>query len=129
MRSRERKGTDSRTRERPSQSTARKESDDYNSRKYHHGEYASNEHPRKYHHNRNYRREHSSDSKDCQTKVEWVSALKQDQLRKKELEGQQPPTADSEEMIDEPTTSQQAEEATDQQKPQRIMREYKILYR
>uniref|UniRef100_A0A915KRM3 Uncharacterized protein n=1 Tax=Romanomermis culicivorax TaxID=13658 RepID=A0A915KRM3_ROMCU len=32
-------------------------------------------------------------------------------------------------MIDEPTTSQQAEEATDQQKPQRIVREYKILYR
>uniref|UniRef100_A0A915HYF0 Uncharacterized protein n=1 Tax=Romanomermis culicivorax TaxID=13658 RepID=A0A915HYF0_ROMCU len=29
-------------------------------------------------------------------------------------------------MIDEPTTSQQAEVASDQQKPQRIVREYKI---
>uniref|UniRef100_A0A915HIW1 Uncharacterized protein n=1 Tax=Romanomermis culicivorax TaxID=13658 RepID=A0A915HIW1_ROMCU len=32
-------------------------------------------------------------------------------------------------MMDEPTTSQQAEVASDQQKPQRIVREYKIPYR
>uniref|UniRef100_A0A915HX63 Uncharacterized protein n=1 Tax=Romanomermis culicivorax TaxID=13658 RepID=A0A915HX63_ROMCU len=32
-------------------------------------------------------------------------------------------------MMDEPTTSQQAEVASNQQKPQRIVREYKIPYR
>uniref|UniRef100_A0A915I7N2 Uncharacterized protein n=1 Tax=Romanomermis culicivorax TaxID=13658 RepID=A0A915I7N2_ROMCU len=61
--------------------------------------------------------------------MEWASRLKKDQLRKEELEGQQPPRADSEQMIDEPMTSQQAEVASNQQKPQRIIREYKIPYR
>uniref|UniRef100_A0A915KM80 Uncharacterized protein n=1 Tax=Romanomermis culicivorax TaxID=13658 RepID=A0A915KM80_ROMCU len=98
MRSRERKGTDSRMRERPSPSTARKESDDYNSLKYPH--------------------EHPSDSKDRQKRIEWASALKQDQLRKKELKIQQPPTADSEKIIDELTMLQQEEVANVQQKPQ-----------
>uniref|UniRef100_A0A915JHG1 Uncharacterized protein n=1 Tax=Romanomermis culicivorax TaxID=13658 RepID=A0A915JHG1_ROMCU len=58
------------------------------------------------------------DSKDRQKKIEWASALKRDQLRKEELEGKQPPTADSDRMIDELTTSQQAEVAIVQQKPQ-----------
>uniref|UniRef100_A0A915HGW7 Uncharacterized protein n=1 Tax=Romanomermis culicivorax TaxID=13658 RepID=A0A915HGW7_ROMCU len=72
--SRERKETDSRTREQPSRSTARKESDDYDSGKYHHGEYASNERPRKYHRDRDYRREHPSDLEDRQKRIEWASA-------------------------------------------------------
>uniref|UniRef100_A0A915LCM8 Uncharacterized protein n=1 Tax=Romanomermis culicivorax TaxID=13658 RepID=A0A915LCM8_ROMCU len=54
-------------------------------------------------------REHPSDSKDHQKRIEWARALKRDQLRKEELESQQPLTADSEKMIDEPTTLQQAE--------------------
>uniref|UniRef100_A0A915HJB7 Uncharacterized protein n=1 Tax=Romanomermis culicivorax TaxID=13658 RepID=A0A915HJB7_ROMCU len=60
-------------------------------------------------------REHPSDSKDPQKKIEWASALKRDQLQKEEIESQQPPTADSERMIEEPTTSQQAEMASIQQ--------------
>uniref|UniRef100_A0A915K043 Uncharacterized protein n=1 Tax=Romanomermis culicivorax TaxID=13658 RepID=A0A915K043_ROMCU len=68
----------------------------------------SNKRTRKYHHDRDYPREHPSDSKDRQKRIEWASALKRDQLPKEELEGQQPPTADSEQMIDEPTRSQQA---------------------
>uniref|UniRef100_A0A915L2M0 Uncharacterized protein n=1 Tax=Romanomermis culicivorax TaxID=13658 RepID=A0A915L2M0_ROMCU len=115
-RSREHRETDTRTRERPLPSTARKQSDDYDSRKYRHGEYASNERPRKFHCDHNYR-------------IEWASALKRDQLKKEELEGQQPPMAGSEPMIDEPSTSQQAEIASEQQKPQRTVREYKIPYR
>uniref|UniRef100_A0A915I8J8 Uncharacterized protein n=1 Tax=Romanomermis culicivorax TaxID=13658 RepID=A0A915I8J8_ROMCU len=74
-------------------------------------------------------REHPSHSKDRQKRIGWASTLKRDQLRKEELEGQQPPTADSEQMMDKPTTSQQAEVASDQQKPQRIVGEYKIPYR
>uniref|UniRef100_A0A915JN15 Uncharacterized protein n=1 Tax=Romanomermis culicivorax TaxID=13658 RepID=A0A915JN15_ROMCU len=58
------------------------------------------EQPTKYHHERDFRREHPSDSKDCQKRIEWASALKCDQLPKEELKGQQPPTADSEQMID-----------------------------
>uniref|UniRef100_A0A915JG60 Uncharacterized protein n=1 Tax=Romanomermis culicivorax TaxID=13658 RepID=A0A915JG60_ROMCU len=95
------------------------------SRKYRHGEYASNERRRKYHRDRDYRREHPSDSKDRQKRIKWASTLKRDQLQKEELEGQQPPTADSEKMMDEPTTSQQAEVASDQQKPQGIAYDYK----
>uniref|UniRef100_A0A915L012 Uncharacterized protein n=1 Tax=Romanomermis culicivorax TaxID=13658 RepID=A0A915L012_ROMCU len=76
------------------------------------------EHLRKYHHDRDYQREHPSDSKDRQKRIEWASALKRDQLRKEELEGQQPPMADSEKMIDQLTMSQQAEVASIQQKPQ-----------
>uniref|UniRef100_A0A915JVD8 Uncharacterized protein n=1 Tax=Romanomermis culicivorax TaxID=13658 RepID=A0A915JVD8_ROMCU len=83
MRTRERKETDSKTRERPSQSTTRKESNDYDSQKYRHFEYASKKHPRKYHNDRDYQREHPSDSKDHQKKIEWASALKRDQLQKK----------------------------------------------
>uniref|UniRef100_A0A915JY85 Uncharacterized protein n=1 Tax=Romanomermis culicivorax TaxID=13658 RepID=A0A915JY85_ROMCU len=56
--------------------------------------------------------------KDRQKKIEWDSALKHDQLRKKALESQQPPMADSEKMIDEPTTSQQMEVTRVQQKQQ-----------
>uniref|UniRef100_A0A915LDB9 Uncharacterized protein n=1 Tax=Romanomermis culicivorax TaxID=13658 RepID=A0A915LDB9_ROMCU len=74
--------------------------------------------PPKYHHKRDYWREHPSNSKDRQKKIEWAGALKQDQLRKEDLEGKQPPTADSDRMIDELTTSQQAEVAIVQQKPQ-----------
>uniref|UniRef100_A0A915HWA3 Uncharacterized protein n=1 Tax=Romanomermis culicivorax TaxID=13658 RepID=A0A915HWA3_ROMCU len=85
MQSRERKETDSQSRERPSRSTARKESDDYDSRKYRHGKYASNEQPRKFHRDRDYRREHPSDSKDRQKRIEWASALKRDQLCKDSL--------------------------------------------
>uniref|UniRef100_A0A915J3S5 Uncharacterized protein n=1 Tax=Romanomermis culicivorax TaxID=13658 RepID=A0A915J3S5_ROMCU len=59
--------------------------------------------------------EHLSDSKDWQKKIEWASTLKCDQLQKEEIESQQPPTADSERMVDEPTTSQQAEMASVQQ--------------
>uniref|UniRef100_A0A915K4Z7 Uncharacterized protein n=1 Tax=Romanomermis culicivorax TaxID=13658 RepID=A0A915K4Z7_ROMCU len=99
-------------RKRPSRSTTRKESEDYDSRKYPH----------------NYRREHPSNSKDCQKKIEWASALKRDQLRKEALESQQPPTADSERMINEPTMLQQAGVATVQQKPQQIVQEYKIRH-
>uniref|UniRef100_A0A915L8N6 Uncharacterized protein n=1 Tax=Romanomermis culicivorax TaxID=13658 RepID=A0A915L8N6_ROMCU len=33
-------------------------------------------------------------------RIEWASTLKRDQLRKEELEGQQPPTADSGQMMD-----------------------------
>uniref|UniRef100_A0A915KS89 Uncharacterized protein n=1 Tax=Romanomermis culicivorax TaxID=13658 RepID=A0A915KS89_ROMCU len=65
-------------------------------------------------------------SKDHQKRIQLASALKRDQLRKEELEGQQPPMADSEQMMEEPTTSQQAEVASEQQKPQGIVREYKI---
>uniref|UniRef100_A0A915LCC0 Uncharacterized protein n=1 Tax=Romanomermis culicivorax TaxID=13658 RepID=A0A915LCC0_ROMCU len=61
-------------------------SDDYDSRKYRHGEYVSNERPRKYHRERDYRREHPSDSKDRQKRIKWASALKRDHLRKEELE-------------------------------------------
>uniref|UniRef100_A0A915HTA3 Uncharacterized protein n=1 Tax=Romanomermis culicivorax TaxID=13658 RepID=A0A915HTA3_ROMCU len=50
---------------------------------------------------------------------------KENQLRKEEFESQQPLMADSEKMMDEPTTSQQA---SDQLKPQRIVREYKKPY-
>uniref|UniRef100_A0A915L5B9 Uncharacterized protein n=1 Tax=Romanomermis culicivorax TaxID=13658 RepID=A0A915L5B9_ROMCU len=62
-------------------------------------------------------------------RIEWASALKGNQLKKEELESQQPPTAGSEPMIDEPTMSQQAEMASEQQKPQGTVREYKIPYR
>uniref|UniRef100_A0A915KBK4 Uncharacterized protein n=1 Tax=Romanomermis culicivorax TaxID=13658 RepID=A0A915KBK4_ROMCU len=57
---------------------------------------------------RGYECEHPKDSRDIQKKLEWVSALKWDQLKKyiiKAKESQQPPMADSEEMLDEPTTS------------------------
>uniref|UniRef100_A0A915KVT7 Uncharacterized protein n=1 Tax=Romanomermis culicivorax TaxID=13658 RepID=A0A915KVT7_ROMCU len=101
--------------------TQRKESDDYDSQKYRHGEYASNERLRKFHCERDYRREHPSNSKDHQKRIEWASALKCDQLRKEELEGQLPSTADPEQMMDEPMTLQQAEVASEQQKPQRII--------
>uniref|UniRef100_A0A915J1F1 Uncharacterized protein n=1 Tax=Romanomermis culicivorax TaxID=13658 RepID=A0A915J1F1_ROMCU len=74
-------------------------------------------------------REHPSESKDRQKRFEWASALKRDQLRKEQLEGQQPSTTGSEPMFDEPTTSQQAGVAGEQQKPQRTVREYKIPYR
>uniref|UniRef100_A0A915KWS0 Uncharacterized protein n=1 Tax=Romanomermis culicivorax TaxID=13658 RepID=A0A915KWS0_ROMCU len=83
-------------REQHSQSTTQKESDDYDSQKYRHREYASNKGPRKYHHDRDYCREHPSDSKDREKRIEWASALKCDQLRKEESESQQLPTADSE---------------------------------
>uniref|UniRef100_A0A915KTB3 Uncharacterized protein n=1 Tax=Romanomermis culicivorax TaxID=13658 RepID=A0A915KTB3_ROMCU len=46
---------------------------------------------------------------------EEASALKRDELQKEEKESQQPATADSERMIDEPSTSQQAEMASEQQ--------------
>uniref|UniRef100_A0A915IWU6 Uncharacterized protein n=1 Tax=Romanomermis culicivorax TaxID=13658 RepID=A0A915IWU6_ROMCU len=58
---------------------------------------------------------HPSDSKDRQKKLKWASALKRDQLQKEEIESQQPLTTDSERMIDEPTTSQQAKMASNQQ--------------
>uniref|UniRef100_A0A915HJ95 Uncharacterized protein n=1 Tax=Romanomermis culicivorax TaxID=13658 RepID=A0A915HJ95_ROMCU len=51
-------------------------------------------------------RRHANDSKDRLKRIQWASALKRDQLPKEELEGQQPPMADSEKMMDEPTTSQ-----------------------
>uniref|UniRef100_A0A915JDT2 Uncharacterized protein n=1 Tax=Romanomermis culicivorax TaxID=13658 RepID=A0A915JDT2_ROMCU len=62
-----------------------------------------------------YQRERLSDSEARQKKIKWASTLKHDQLQKEELESQQPPTADSEKMMDEPTTSQQAEVARVQQ--------------
>uniref|UniRef100_A0A915HT66 Uncharacterized protein n=1 Tax=Romanomermis culicivorax TaxID=13658 RepID=A0A915HT66_ROMCU len=107
----------------------------YDSGKNRHGEYASNERPRKYHHERyftRYEREHPSDSKDKQKKLEWASALKRDQLKKDktdEKESQQPPTADSERMIDEPTKLQQAETTDEQKQIKRIVREYEIPHR
>uniref|UniRef100_A0A915JC30 Uncharacterized protein n=1 Tax=Romanomermis culicivorax TaxID=13658 RepID=A0A915JC30_ROMCU len=107
--------------ERPSRSTSRKENDDYDSQKYQHGEYASNERPKKYHSDRYYsmyQRERLSDSEDRQKKIEWASTLKRDQLQKEELESQQPTRADSEKMMDELTTSQQAQVARVQQQQQ-----------
>uniref|UniRef100_A0A915J0F8 Uncharacterized protein n=2 Tax=Romanomermis culicivorax TaxID=13658 RepID=A0A915J0F8_ROMCU len=73
-----------------------------------------------------YQCEHPSSSKDRQKKLEWASALKQDQLQKEEKESQQPATADFERMIDERSTSQQAQTASQQQQPRQIIREYKI---
>uniref|UniRef100_A0A915IJ74 Uncharacterized protein n=1 Tax=Romanomermis culicivorax TaxID=13658 RepID=A0A915IJ74_ROMCU len=107
--------------ERPSRSTTQKENDDYDSRKYRHGEYASNECPKKYHSDRYYSMyqcERLSDSEDRQKKIEWASTLKRDQLQKEELESQQPTTADSEKMMDELTTWQQAQVARVQQQQQ-----------
>uniref|UniRef100_A0A915HMY8 Uncharacterized protein n=1 Tax=Romanomermis culicivorax TaxID=13658 RepID=A0A915HMY8_ROMCU len=57
---------------------------------------------------------HPSNSKDWQKKLEWASTLKRDQLQKEEIESQQPASADSERMIDEQSTSQQAEMASNQ---------------
>uniref|UniRef100_A0A915HLY2 Uncharacterized protein n=1 Tax=Romanomermis culicivorax TaxID=13658 RepID=A0A915HLY2_ROMCU len=79
---------------------------------------ALNEGLRKYQpdrYNSKYQPEHPSDSTDRQKKIEWANALKGDQLQKEEIESQQPPKADSEKKVDEPTTSQQAEMASVQQ--------------
>uniref|UniRef100_A0A915IDV0 Uncharacterized protein n=1 Tax=Romanomermis culicivorax TaxID=13658 RepID=A0A915IDV0_ROMCU len=59
--------------------------------------------------------EHPSNSKDWQKKIEWASTLKGDQLQNEELESQQPLTADSERMIEEPITLRQAQMASVQQ--------------